>query len=74
MTHALVFGGGIGAIAMISYIIRAPLTKNLYFETAKSCAIGTIFGFGYYRVQNFWFNENLHKIYLVALERTKGQR
>lgn len=39
------------------YIVKAPLTKTLYFEFGKSALIGGLFGYGYYRYQNYQFTE-----------------
>lgn len=50
LTHATVSGGTIATGVMINFIIKAPLTKNLYFEAVKSGIVGILVGFGYYRV------------------------
>ena len=68
----MLLGGGMGSSLMLYYIIKAPLTKNLYFESAKSALLALTTGLVYYRIQNYYFNENIHPLYLVTLERTRG--
>jgi hypothetical protein len=44
---------------MVFYAIRAPVTKTLYAEAAKSFLVGGLMGFGHFRVRNYMFNENI---------------
>jgi hypothetical protein len=46
----MIIGGFSGIGLMSYYILRAPLTKKLYFETFKSAVFGILIGSGYFRV------------------------
>jgi hypothetical protein len=71
-SYSMLFGGVGGTASMLYYIITKPLTKNLYMEGVKSLVLGTLMGLGYNRVQQYFYNEKIHQIYLVGLQRTRG--
>ena len=65
-SYAMALGLFSSLTMFVFYAYKTPLQKTLYLELVKSSIVGGLLGLGYFKMQNYWFNEKVHKVYVLT--------
>ncbi|KAL4465374.1 hypothetical protein ABPG72_016775 [Tetrahymena utriculariae] len=71
---SLYLTGGAFSAGCVYYLMVTPNTKSLGFQAVKSGVASLLIGFSYFKYQQALYFRDLHKFYILTLDRVKNRR